>query len=866
MKPAIGAGLLLIATSLPSFGADTYQKPPKEIMDILNAPTTPTLSLSPSRAYAMQGSPVRYPPIAELAEPMLRLAGIRINPKTNGLHNATFNTNLTLRKIPEGTEIKVMTPPNSRLSLPRWSPDGAHFAFTNSTSAGIELWIGDSATGRTRKLPNLRINEVMGAAGGGRGGGGAGGPVQWMPDGKSLLVHMVKPNRGAAPADSAAPTGPHVQESMGGGRGVVTHEDMLQNPHDEDLFEFYATSQLAVVDSVTGQVSPIGKPALLMSAHTSPDGKDFIVTTIHRPFSYSYQARQFPTEIEVWDRTGKVLHKLASLPLGGGGRGGAGVAPPADDTAEAAPQAGQRTATWLPSEPATLMWVESTGGAGRGGRGRGGNGGAGANGNAAVAAATPVHSKVMALKAPFAGEPRQIFQADRSLAGIQFTENLHTAILGGGGGGRGGGGAGGGRGAGRAATTAYLIDFADPTAAPKPLWTRGGTADRYNQPGSPMEKSLPNGDRAVILDGDSVFLTGNGPSPTGDHPFLTKYNMATKEATQLFKCDDDHYEVADALLDSHGDKFLTRRESPDEPPNYYVRAAGGAMKALTQFPDPEPIMRKVHKELVTYKRPDGVEMSFTLYLPPGYQQGTRLPTVMWAYPREYEDADAASAVSTAGSTKHFTEIGGYSEVFFALEGYAVLDNASMPIVGPARTVNDHFIEQLVMDAKAAIDKAVDMGVTDRNRVGVGGHSYGAFMTDNLLANCDFFKAGIAESGAPNRTLTPFGFQNERRTIWEAPETYLKMSPFMNANKIKSPLLLIHGEADDNDGTFPIQSERMYEAVRGNGGTVRLVFLPVEAHGYRGKETIEHVNWEKITWFNKYVKDPPPPGLKTVSNQ
>jgi dipeptidyl aminopeptidase/acylaminoacyl peptidase len=259
-----------------------------------------------------------------------------------------------------------------------------------------------------------------------------------------------------------------------------------------------------------------------------------------------------------------------------------------------------------------------------------------------------------------------------------------------------------------------------------------------------------------------------------------------------------------------------------------------------------PIMRKVHKEKAAYKRPDGVEMSFTLYLPPDYQFGTRLPTVIWAYPREYEDADAASAVSAAGSTKRFTEIGGYSEVFFALEGYAVLDDASMPVVGPARTVNDHFIEQLVMDAKAAIDKGVEMGVTDRSRVGVGGHSYGAFMADNLLANCDLFKAGIAESGTPNRTLTPFSFQNERRTIWEAPDTYLKMSPFLRANKVKAPLLLIHGEADDNDGAFPVQSERMYEAARGNGGTVRLVFLPVEAHGYRGRETIEHVNWEKLS--------------------
>jgi dipeptidyl aminopeptidase/acylaminoacyl peptidase len=255
-------------------------------------------------------------------------------------------------------------------------------------------------------------------------------------------------------------------------------------------------------------------------------------------------------------------------------------------------------------------------------------------------------------------------------------------------------------------------------------------------------------------------------------------------------------------------------------------------------------------------------MSFTLYLPPDYTPGSKpLPTILWAYPYEYETADDASETATNGSRSRFTEIGGYSEIFFALDGYAVLDNASMPIVGPRATVNDHFLEQLLMDAKAAVDKAVEMGVTDRDRVGVGGHSYGAYMTDNLLAHSDLFKAGIAESGAPNRTLTPFGFQNERRTIWDDPDLYIKMSPFMFANKIKSPLLLIHGEADDNTGTFPIQSERMYEAVRGNGGTVRLVFLPAEAHGYRAKETIEHVNWEKLRWFDKWVKDPPPPGLR-----
>src|SRR5580658_11010630 len=452
MKLALRAAVLLIPASVLFFGAETYQKPPKEIMDILNSPTTPTLSLSPSRAYAMQGSPVRYPPIAELAEPMLRLAGVRINPKTNGLHNATFNTNLTLRKIPEGTEIKVITPPNSRLSMPRWSPDGSHFAFTNSTSAGIELWIGDSATGRTHRLPTLRINEVMGAAGGGRGGGGAGGAVQWMPDGKSLLVHAVRANRGAPPPEPVVPDGPHIQESLGGGKGAPTYEDLLQNPHDEDLFEYYATSQLAVVDSVTGAMSPIGKPAMIESAEPSPDGRNFIVHYIHRPFSYSYTARQFPTEIEIWDRTGKVLKKEASIPLGGTGRG-AGAAAAAADLENPIP-AGPRGLNWLAIEPATLIWFEGTGG--RGGRGRGG---AAPSSAAANTPPEPVHDKIMALKAPFNGTGQKIYEADTSLEGFAFTENLHTAIVDGGGGGRGGGGGGGRGGAGRA-TTAYLIDFA----------------------------------------------------------------------------------------------------------------------------------------------------------------------------------------------------------------------------------------------------------------------------------------------------------------------------------------------------------------------------------------------------------------------
>ena len=865
MKSTPRVCFLLVTAVLALFGADTYQKPPKAVEDILNAPTTPTIQLSPNHAYAMQGRPVRYPPIAELAQPMRRLAGIRINPATNGLHNATFNSTLTLRKVPEGTEIKVALPPNPKLSTGRWSPDGSRFAFTNTTDKGIEIWIGDAATGKTHRMEGVRVNEVFGGGGrgGGRGGAAAGGSVQWLSDGRNLLVHAVKPNRGPEPSPPAVPPGPDVQESLGGGRGVATHEDMLQNVHDEDDFEYFATSQLALVDSVTGKTTPIGKPALIESARPSPDGNFFIVTSIHRPFSYLYPATQFPSEMDVWDRSGKTVHHLASTPLGGGGRGGPNPDPTAAATAQdpqAAPPvpAGTRNLQWRMNEPATLLWVDYIGpapaGGGRGGRGaRGGN--AAGRGDNTPPPPTPEH--LLALKAPFTGEPQEIYKSDNALPAFTFFENGHWLLLGGGGrGGRGGapggGGGGGAAGANRVQKT-LLVDLDKPADPPRELWSTN-SSDRYADRGTPVQRALPNGERGILLDGDNIYLTGNGPSPEGDHPFLERFNLTTLKKDRLFQCDNDHYEAVEALLDNHGASFFTRRESPTEPPNYYVRTADGKMTAFTNFPDPEPIMRQVAKRLITYKRPDGVEMSFTLYLPPGYKEGTRLPTVLWAYPREYDDATAADAVAVTGSRMRFTEIGGYSEVFFALDGYAVLDNASMPIVGSRATVNDTFVEQVVMDAKAAIDKAVEIGVTDPARVGVGGHSYGAFMTDTLLAHCDYFKAGVAESGAPNRTLTPFGFQNERRTLWQAPDLYIKMSPFMYADKIKAPLLFIHGEADDNSGTFPIQSERMYEAVRGNGGTTRLVFLPFEAHGYRGKETIEHVNWEKLTWFDKYVKN------------
>jgi dipeptidyl aminopeptidase/acylaminoacyl peptidase len=585
---------------------------------------------------------------------------------------------------------------------------------------------------------------------------------------------------------------------------------MLLNPHDEDLFVYYATSQLATVDAETGKVTPVGKPGIIAAVRVSPNGKDLLVTTIHKPFSYLHAASAFPKEIEVWDLTGKMLHKVASLPL-------------EDKVPINGVMTGPRNVQWRASDPATLLWVEALD-------------------KGDLKNQVPFRDKLVALKAPFTGEPREIFKTEQRFGGIVTAAKGGMALV-----------TDTERKTRRIRT--FQIDLDKSEQEAKLIWSRN-QQDRYRDPGTPLTKAIANGQPVLLQDGDNIYLAGAGSSPTGDHPFLDRYNLATKQSERLFQCDNDHYELPVALLDDHATRILTRRESPTQPPNYFITRPGGSSVAMTRFPDPQPSIRGIHKELVKYKRNDGVDLSFTLYLPPDYKEGTRLPTLVWAYPYEFNDADTASQVS--GSTKMFTEMRGYSQLFFALQGYAVLDNAAMPVVGDPDVVNDHYLDQIIVDAKAAIDKAVEMGVTDRARVGVGGHSYGAFMTENLLAHCDLFKAGIAESGAPNRTLTPFGFQSERRTIWQAPDLYVKISPFMFADKIKSPLLLIHGEADDNDGTFPIQSARMYEAVRGNGGTVRLVFLPFEAHGYRGKETIEHVLWEKFTWFDKYVKGATPP--------
>ncbi len=787
----------LATFSLPLVFAGSYQKPPQAILDVLNAQGSPTISVSPTRTHLLLETVTNNPTIADIAKPMLRLAGFRIDAATNGRHLTSYITGLAIKRLVAGPEMRIALPPNAKITTPRWSADGKLIAFANAADSATELWVVDVATAKARKLP-IAVNAATESAGVGQ----ATAPFDWLPDQHTLLVKAVPTGRGNPPAEPIEPPGPAIQESSGKAAPVRTNQDMLRNPYDEELFQYYAASQLVLADVESGKITNVGKPAIHLSVDPSPDGRYMLVTRITKPFSYLYPATSFPRTVEILDHSGKPVYTVANLPL-------------ADRVPIEGVSTGPRSTRWMANEQATVVWTEAL---------DGGN----------PKEKVPHRDKLMVYRIGQSKEPTELTKTEHRLQSVAFTDKGAAWVTD------------------YDRTKKWLRTVAlNGNGDPRQLFSRN-SQDRYKNPGVPVLKTTGSGQRLIQTNGKYVFLHGEGASAKGDRPFLDRMDTETLKTERLFQSSEDKFEDFVALFSDDGSRILISRESPTEPRNYFIREASGPLIAVTNFKDPAPQLRKIKQQLVTYKRPDGVPLSFTLYLPPDYQSGTKLPAVMWAYPREFNDADTAGQVS--GSTRKFTTITGMSHLFFLLQGYAILDNASMPVVGDPETVNNTYLEQITASAKVAIDKAAELGFVDPNRVGVGGHSYGAFMTANLLAHSNLFKAGIARSGAYNRTLTPFGFQSERRTFWEAPEIYGTMSPFMSAHKLKTPILFIHGEADNNQGTFPIQSERMYQAVRGNGGTARLVMLPHESHGYSAKESIEHVLYEMVTWFDKYVKN------------
>lgn len=806
--PLVPLTLALLA-AFPQAQAQ-YQLPPAPLQAIVDAPRAPTLALSPNRNLASMVDTPALPSIAEVAQPELKLAGLRINPRTYSPSRFTFGSNLKLLDIATGKQMDIKGLPKTlRLADSGWSPDQRHLAFThvalNGEGGAVELWLVDVSAKTAKRLMAQPLSYLDGKG------------FSWMPDSKGLLVQLRA--AGKAPAVTGIPGGPSLQDSQqnAGARQLRTYQDLLKNEVDAKLFEHYATSQLAQVD-LAGKVRTIGAPDLYSEVDLAPNGKLILIETMRRPFSYIVPANAFAHRIEVRDLAGKQVHLLADKPLEEG-------LPPGND----AVSSGVRSVDWRSDAPATLVWAEAQDG-----------------GDPAKAA--DVRDMVFAHAAPFTGKPDVLAKLASRYRGTMWgtgdtalvSESWYKT---------------------RAVKTWRVAP--DKPGSMQDLAFSYSSEDRYNNPGIPSMMPDAAGHMRLAIGPDATLLMrGAGASAEGDRPFVDRYSLVTKKKERLFQSAAPYYENVVSLLNNDGTRLLTTREAPTERPNYYVRdlAQGGPaqLTALTSFPHPTPQLRDVQKEQIRYKRADGVDLTATLMLPPNYdaKRDGPLPMLMWAYPQEFKSASAAS--QTTGSPYKFNAISYWGPAAMLAMGYAVLDNPSMPIVGVGDAEpNDSYLPQLVADAEAAVDEVVRRGVADRKRIAIGGHSYGAFMTANLLAHTRLFKAGVARSGAYNRTLTPFGFQSEERQFWKAKDVYQTMSPFNNADKIKDALLMIHGEQDNNSGTFPMQSERMFQAMKGLNGTARLVMLPNESHAYRARESIMHMLYETNTWLDKYVKNAKP---------
>jgi len=785
------AAALLLLPSL-AWSQEPYKLPPAEVVAILDAPQAPTVRVSPDRAWLVLAQRKNMPSIAELAQPMLRIGGRRINPATNGAFSPRLITGFSVMNVADGSQRPVGGIPGDGWDAPSISPDGRLFSATRDTPEGIELWVGSLADATLRRVLGPELNGARGQA------------CSWTRDSAALLCHVVAPGRGAPPAAPTVPVGPTIQESLGEAANVRTYQDLLGNAHDVALYDYYMTSQPVFVDPASGAKTGVGRPAIYASLELSPSGEYLLTERRVKPYSYVVPDSRFPREVEVWDRQGRVVERLATIPLGES-IPNRGVTP------------GRRDFSWMPGEPHRLLYVEAL------------------DGGDPRTSATH-RDRLMALEAPFAREGREVARTELRFEGLERTADglafLHEEDQ-----------------ATRTVRT-WKLDLNRAGATPELLWERN-SEDRYGDPGSPVTAANARGVQLVVRDGDWIYLEGDGASDEGDRPFLDRMDVRNGRSERLWQSPPESYEQVVSLLDPRAARLLTLRETRTEPPNYFVvETRGGARRALTSFPDPHPTLSAARKEFLIYRRGDGVQLTATLYLPPEYREGQRVPAVVWAYPREYLDADVAGQVR--GSPYRFNRLAGMSHMFFLTQGYAVLDDPTMPILG-GDTANDSYVQQLVASGQAAVDLLVERGISERDRIGVGGHSYGAFMTANLLAHSDLFAAGIARSGAYNRTLTPFGFQSEQRRFWEIPEVYMQMSPFVHSDKINEPILLTHGEADNNSGTFPIQSDRMFDALKVHGATVRYISFPNESHGYSARESILHTLAEMIEWFDTYVK-------------
>lgn len=779
-----------------------YQTPPESIVKLVDFERAPGVSMDSKNEYMLFNYRSTYKTLEDLNIEEMSLAGLRIDPITNISSTMTYINNLKVRKVTstvDPVQVKGL-PEHPRIAYISWSPDESKVAFTNTTAEGVELWLLDIVSAQAKQLTNANLNANLGR------------PFSWYADGSGFLVRMLPADRKALINQSKTiPKGPTVSTGDGKQSQNRTYQDLLKNPMDEENFITLTTAELYKVD-LNGNKSLFKQADIYSGESFSPDGKYVMITTIEKPFSYIVPLSRFPQKAKVYDLNGKLVKLVNEVPLNE-------IMPKGFN----ATREGKRSMHWRADKPAALCYAEALD-----------------KGDPSIE--VEFRDAVYEWEAPFTQDPMLILKTQQRYGGIIWgdtntaiaydnwfnTRNMKT----------------------------YLFNPSKPNEMPKIISDRN-YQDIYSDPGSFETVKNQYGKYVLAKEKNNLYLIGEGYTPKGQFPFIDEFSLSTLKTKRLYQSSfTDKKEDIYSIEDFKKGEALVRIQSANEYPNYYMRnfKKKNALKQITNFPNPFESIKEVHKEVIKYYREDGVELSGTLYLPIGYdkEKKEKVPLLIWAYPAEYKDKQSAGQSTANPNEFTFPNYGSF--VYWVTRGYAVLDDAAFPIVGEGdEEPNDTFIEQLVANAKAAIDAVDALGYIDRAKVAVGGHSYGAFMTANLLTHSDLFACGIARSGAYNRTLTPFGFQREQRNYWEAPEVYDTMSPFMHADKMKTPMLLVHGEADNNPGTFTLQTERYFQALNGLGAPVRMVLLPKESHGYAALENIMHLLWEQDRFFEKYLK-------------
>lgn len=803
MKRTFNLLFALILCIYPAFSQENikFQKPSQEILELAEYERAPSVMMDSKKEFMILAYRNTYKYLEDLNQEELRLGGLRINPITNISSTVTYINNLKIRKVSGGDVVQVKGLPNNpRISNMSRSPNEKLLAFSHTTTSGVELWVLDIEKAEAKKLTDAKANANLG------------NPFSWFKDNENILVRMLPKDRSELIDPSKnIPDGPIVTISDGSKAQNRTYQDLLKNRTDEMNFENITSSELYKVN-INGASELFMKKAMYAGESFSSDGNYIMISTIEKPFSYLVPLSRFPSRSIVYDQSGKMIKEVNQVPL-------AEILP----KGFMAVRTGKRSMSWRADKPATLSYVEALD-----------------EGNPENK--VEFRDELFVWDAPFDNAPKSIAKTINRYAGITWG-NDNIAIL-------------SDNWYDTRNSKTYIINPSNPSQAPKIIWDRN-YQDIYSDPGSFETLRNQWGRYVLALEKDHAFLVGAGHSPEGQFPFIDEFNVKTLKTKRLYRSEyKDKLEKIFEIVDFKKGEVLVQIQSANEYPNYFFRnfKKKNQLTQITDFKNPFESIKNVHKEVIKYKRNDGVELSGTLYLPVGYDKTKKekLPLLIWAYPQEFKDKSSAGQSSHNPNEFTFPYYGSF--VYWVTKGYVVLDDAAFPIVGEgSEEPNDTFIEQLVANAEAAIDAVDQMGYIDRSRVAVGGHSYGAFMTANLLTHSDLFACGIARSGAYNRTLTPFGFQSEQRNFWEAMNVYSGMSPFFTADKMKKPMLLVHGEADNNPGTFTLQTERYFQALKGLGAPARLVILPKESHSYVAKENILHLLWEQDQFLEKYLK-------------